>query len=288
MGSDILFWNFNKEYVLISEKDNIKTGKCQDKIRNLRMGDRRKLHKCTGLLTLIILFSTFLVLTSVKVKAKQTDPRGRVIVIDPGHGGHDKGVTGTGGTLEKDVALALSLMIATDLDGEYRAKLTRTDDYQVAVFDRTALANQSNADLFISIHTCGSFRHSARGIIIYYFKKSHENGSEGDSLSVVPIQSGNIQPPWNSLQDSYKGAGKILAESIKESILYETESFDIKIQDAPLMVLGGADMPAVLIETGCLTNPGDEKKLNNKKKLQAVSRGISRGIKEYLKLKMPE
>lgn len=288
MSSDILFWNFNKEYVLVREKDNIKTGKCQDKLRNFRMVDRRKLHKCTSLLTLIILMGIFLLFISVKVKAKQAASRGGVIVLDPGHGGYDKGVTGTGGTLEKDVAIALSLMIAADLDGAYRVKLTRADDYQVALFDRTALANQSKADLFISIHTCGSFLHSSKGIMIYYFRKFYENGSGENPFSVTTMQNENIQPPWNSLQESHRGAGKILAESIKGSLLYETESFDIKIQDAPLLVLGGADMPALLIEIGCLTNPGDEKKLNNKKNLQAVSRGISKGIKEYLKLKMPD
>ncbi len=245
------------------------------------MGERRKLHKCTSLLTLIIFLSIFLLLISLKVKAKQRDSRSKIIVIDPGHGGYDKGVSGTGGTLEKDVAIALSLMIADNFSGEYTAKLTRTDDYQVALFDRTAMANQSNADIFISVHTCGSFLHSARGIMIYYFKKLDENGTVEAPFSVTPLQNGIIQPSWNSLQESYREAGKILAESIKESILRETKLFDIKIQEAPLLVLGGADMPAVLIETGCLTNPGDEKKLNNKKTLQAVSRGISKGIKKY-------
>ena len=93
-----------------------------------------------------------------------------IIVLDPGHGGHDTGAKGPDQTLEKKVTLELARQIATELEPEYRVVLTRTDDYHVELDNRTAVANHLKANLFISIHTGAGFTHSTSGMAIYYYQ----------------------------------------------------------------------------------------------------------------------
>ena len=85
-------------------------------------------------------------------------------------GGRDIGAQGTGGSLEKDVVLSLAQRIESELKSKYKVTLTRTGDYRLDIPRRTDVANHLNADVFISIHTGGSFQHDAAGILIYYFQ----------------------------------------------------------------------------------------------------------------------
>ena len=93
-----------------------------------------------------------------------------LIAIDPGHGGMDEGVKGTGGTKEKDLTLAIARRIKTAVEARLgiRVLLTRDDDRNVPLDDRTAVANNNKADLFISLHANASLRPSTAGAAIYY------------------------------------------------------------------------------------------------------------------------
>ncbi|MBT8358976.1 MAG: N-acetylmuramoyl-L-alanine amidase, partial [Deltaproteobacteria bacterium] len=95
----------------------------------------------------------------------------KTVVLNPGHGGHDHGVKGPAGTLEKNVTLGLAQLIRDQLKKKYKIILTRSDDYWVDIPGRTAVANHKKADLFISIHAGGSFLHQAKGINIFYYKE---------------------------------------------------------------------------------------------------------------------
>ena len=205
----------------------------------------------------------------------------RIIVIDPGHGGYDKGAKGTGKTYEKKLTLKLAENIAKELGGKHIAILTRTDDYWVNIYHRAATANHLNADLFISIHTGGSFLCNTSGINIFYYNKKFESSLSVKASVYDDFDSNAGFPFWNSLQERHKSSGRILARFVRDAILDKTRELKIKIQDAPVLVLEGANMPAILIETGYITNPAEEKKIKNNKILHDISKGICDGINNF-------
>jgi N-acetylmuramoyl-L-alanine amidase len=208
----------------------------------------------------------------------------RIIVLDPGHGGQETGARGPDGNLEKAVVLELTRLVAVELEREYKVTLTRTDDYEVDLDKRTALANHLKADLFISIHTGGSYVHSTSGTLIYYYQDTlHDSKSGGEKL---PLQDKDEKSPilWDQVQNRYLEKSQTLARLISER-LSKVESVDqIRIQGAPLAVLQGADMPAVLIEVGYLTNPAEEKKLRDQRFLREIALQIRRGIDDFFSI----
>ena len=205
----------------------------------------------------------------------------KTVVLDPGHGGHDNGVQGPAGTLEKSVALGLAQLIAGQLKKNYKVILTRSDDYRIDIPGRTAVANHLKADLFISIHTGGSFLHQAKGITIFYYKElsGHALGTAADSSK--QRDAANPQALWDNIQDGHIASSKDLAQIMQNNINNQLKFSKSKIQNADLMVLKGADMPAILIEVGYLTNPGDEKKLQSPEVLSGFARAICNGIDDF-------
>lgn len=204
----------------------------------------------------------------------------KIIVLDPGHGGYDLGATGPDGTFEKNATMAFARVLADELKKTYEVVLTRTDDYWVDLFTRTAMANHMNADMFISIHTGGSFLHQASGISLYYYEKASAPafGSEADSMET--FKQTPHQSPWSDIQNKHQQASITLAELILKRI-NETPQFKADIQGAPLMVLEGADMPAVLVEIGYITNPVDEKSLSDISALTDIADRIKSGIDDF-------
>ena len=210
--------------------------------------------------------------------------RGRMkktIVIDPGHGGHDTGATSSGGTLEKTVALSLARLIESELKGKYRVILTRTDDYGLDVPQRTDIANHAKADVFISIHTGGSFEHQAGGITIYYFSEKSSSLSP-DKKPTGRATLDDDQILWDRLQQRHVTSSRRLAQRLRKHINQQINFMQCRITTAPLLVLRGADMPAVLFEAGYLTNPDNEKYLSNEKDLLKIARAMAAGIEGFI------
>jgi N-acetylmuramoyl-L-alanine amidase len=205
----------------------------------------------------------------------------KIVVLDPGHGGDDNGVQGPAGTLEKSVALGLARLVAGQLKKDYKVKLTRSDDYWIDIPDRTAVANHLKANLFISIHTGGSFLHQAKGITIFHYKKLSGHALEIDAHSSKPEDTGNPQALWNNIQAGHITSSKALAQKMQNNFNSQVNFSKSKIQNADLMVLKGADMPAILIEVGYLSNPGDEKKLQSPEVLSDFAKAICNGIDDY-------
>nr|MBC8360465.1 N-acetylmuramoyl-L-alanine amidase [Candidatus Desulfatibia profunda] len=203
-----------------------------------------------------------------------------VIVLDPGHGGDDQGAKGPDGTLEKDVTLNLARMLAVELGNKHKVILTRTDDYRLDVPDRTAVANHEDADLFISLHAGGSFFHQASGMTLYYFKEP-----TGSALTLDPEYSKPLKPstqiPWNKIQNRHKTTSSVLAELIRKRLSEQMIFIESKVQGAPLMVLEGADMPAIVIEIGYITNPAEEKALRDIETLAKIAKGIGNAIEDF-------
>jgi N-acetylmuramoyl-L-alanine amidase len=205
----------------------------------------------------------------------------KTVVLDPGHGGYDHGAKGPAGTLEKNVTLGLAQLMADQLKKNYKMILTRSDDYWVDIPGRTAVANHQKADLFISIHTGGSFLHQAKGINIYYYKElSGYTLETGDDLP-KPGSRAHSQVLWEHIQTKHIPSSKLLADIMHNRLNSGLEFFKSKIDSADMMVLKGADMPAILIEVGYLTNPTDEENLQSPEALADVAKAICAGIDEY-------
>ena len=108
------------------------------------------------------------------------------IALDPGHGGNAPGARGPTGLLEKDVCLALARNLALRLESNYTVILTRSDDYQVELQQRAAIANQADADMLISLHTGAGYVHATRGIAIFYYADAARAPPTGGADRLVP------------------------------------------------------------------------------------------------------
>ena len=163
----------------------------------------------------------------------------KTVVFDPGHGGDDHGVQGPSGTLEKNVALGLAKLIAGQLKKHYKVILTRSDDYWIDIPGRTAVANHLKADLFISLHTGGSFLHKAKGITIFYYKELSGHALETGADSSKPRDNGNSQALWDNMQTGHIASSRALAQLMKNNLNSRLGFSKSKIQNADLMVLKG-------------------------------------------------
>ena len=216
------------------------------------------------------------------------------IVIDAGHGGHDTGTIGPTGLMEKDlcldVALRLGKIIEQRLPGA-DVVYTRSDDTFVPLEERTNIANQAKADLFISIHANSSRDHAARGIETYYLNLK----GSAEAMEVAARENASSQDGVHDLQDLVKkiartekiDESKELAEDIQDSLAkrIQKSSKPVKnrgVRKAPFVVLIGADMPSILTEISFLSNPADERMLKKPEQRQKVAEGLYQGVASYL------
>jgi N-acetylmuramoyl-L-alanine amidase len=201
------------------------------------------------------------------------------VALDPGHGGKDAGARGPTGLLEKSVCLALARNLALRLEAHYRVILTRSDDYQVELQQRTAIANQAEADLLISLHTAAGYVHATRGIVLYYYADIARNAPEDDmerlDLTGDPQQ-------WSQTQKRHQPASLALATALKKRLDGIPDTPKCSIRGAPLAVLEGADMPAVLIEIGNITHPATEARLAALQDGGWLAAPIAEGIQDFL------
>ncbi len=267
----------------LANKNNIKLQKCQVKLK-------KALTVLTFWKFMVTKFCIFATMTAVIILSLSQQVSCaenpflneiKTVVLDPGHGGHDSGVQGPAGTLEKSVALGLAQLIAGQQKKNYKVILTRSDDYWIDIPGRTAVANHLKADLFISIHVGGSFLHQAKGITIFYYKELSGHALETGVDSAKPEDASNPQAIWDNIQAGHIASSEALAKIMQNNINSQLKFFQSKIQNADLMVLKGADMPAILIEVGYLSNPGDEKKLQSPEVLSDFAKSICNGIDDY-------
>lgn len=209
----------------------------------------------------------------------------RIIVIDPGHGGHDHGVTGMGGILEKDVMLAIAREIKDSLPAVFTVHLTRTGDYSIDLKTRTSIANRQGADLFISLHTGGGPKSGLDQWAVYHeMRKS----ASGDVFGDVPVDVSGKMPGeapgpflWQDLQQRHIRSSAALAENIGRHLEAGAAGRPVDIIAAPFVVLSGANMPAVVVETGYLTHPAMARKFSQTSYVRAVADDIAAGIEAF-------
>jgi N-acetylmuramoyl-L-alanine amidase len=214
------------------------------------------------------------------------------VVIDAGHGGHDTGTIGPSGYPEKDLVLDVALRLGAMVEERLGSEVvyTRSDDTFVPLEMRTAIANQKQADLFVSIHANASRDTKARGIETYYLSFS----TSQDALEVAARENAVSEKSIHELQDLVK---KItLYEKVEESKEF---AFDVQkslytgmsrgnnglrnrgVRKAPFVVLIGANMPSILAEISFVSNPQDEKLLKKPEYRQRIAESLFRGIQHY-------
>jgi N-acetylmuramoyl-L-alanine amidase len=216
------------------------------------------------------------------------------IVIDAGHGGHDTGTIGPTGLMEKDlcldVALRLGKIIQQRLPGA-DVVFTRSDDTFIPLEERTHIANEAKADMFISIHANSSQDTGARGIETYYLNL---RGS-AEAMEVAARENATDDQGIHELQDLVKqiartekiDESKEFAEDVQDSLSKRIQKTARTVKNrgvrkAPFVVLIGADMPSILTEISFLSNPADEKMLKQPEHRQRVAEGIYQGVASYL------
>jgi N-acetylmuramoyl-L-alanine amidase len=216
------------------------------------------------------------------------------IVIDAGHGGYDTGTIGPMGLMEKDlcldVALRLGKLIEQKLPGA-EVVYTRSDDTFIPLEDRTRIANEAKADLFVSIHANSSPDHATRGVETYYLNLK---GSP-DAMEVAARENATSQAGIHDLEDMVKKIARTekidesreFAEDVQESLskrMQRTARLERNrgVRKAPFVVLIGADMPSILTEISFLSNPFDEQLLKQPSHRQHIAEGVFQGVAAYL------
>jgi N-acetylmuramoyl-L-alanine amidase len=215
------------------------------------------------------------------------------IVIDAGHGGHDTGTIGPNGLQEKDLVLDVVLRLGRLLESKLGAEViyTRDDDTFIPLETRTAIANEHQADLFISVHANSSQDDSARGVETYYLNFT----SNPDALEVAARENAVSEKSIHELQDLVKkitlkekiDESRELASDVQQS-LYEGLSpknptlRNRGVKKAPFVVLIGANMPSILAEISFVSNPVDEAKLETPEYRQKIAESLYKGIAKYI------
>ena len=223
-----------------------------------------------------------------------------VIVIDPGHGGHDPGAVGSHGAKEKNITLAISKRLADLINQQpnMRAVLTRKGDYYVGLRGRLKLARKGNADLFIALHADSYFNDRADGASVYALS---QHGATSEAAR------------WLAKRDNYSELGGVdLRDLSDQSYLLRSVLIDLaqtatitdslrlgtlmlsnlksvtklhysRVEQAPFMVLKSPDIPSILVEMGFISNSNEERRLSDENYQNKVALALFNSIRTYLK-----
>ena len=195
----------------------------------------------------------------------------RTVVIDPGHGGEELGTQGVNGTLEKEITLSVARRLRTLIESRLGLKvfLTREDDRTVSLDDRSAFANNHRADVFLSIHANSAVRPAMKGAEVYYLTVERADAEArkkaDDNATTLPSLGGGNRAIdlilWETAQARYLEQSSTLAGFIEQALRTKVEMSPRAVQQLPLRVLVGANMPAALVEIGYLSNVDQEGQL---------------------------
>lgn len=202
-----------------------------------------------------------------------------VIIIDPGHGGSDRGAAGPGGLPEKQVCLDLARRLQGIVGQKARVVMTRSEDYGVSLVQRASLANHNQGDLFISLHTGAGFTRTINGHSIYYDLPPDRDPGQGSSAGgkdLLPLQ-------WDCVQHGHAMSSARLAQSLRASLAQiSMPSAEPDVFQAPMVLLHGLDMPAVIYEAGYLTHPTMEKRFEDAQYLDSLAQALAAGIFDFI------
>lgn len=218
-------------------------------------------------------------------------PGVRTIVLDPGHGGKEVGAIGPNGLVEKETTLAICRRIQSILSAEgLRVILTRDSDELIPHDQRTAIANQFHADLFLSVHLNASHSPAARGAETYFLSLEASDelaraAAERENATTVPAPSGGSSDLnlilWDLAQQQYLRESSRFAELVQQEMNTTSGITNRGVKQAPFRVLIGATMPAALVEIGFISNPDEEARLGSAAHQNEVAQAIARAVRRY-------
>jgi N-acetylmuramoyl-L-alanine amidase len=216
------------------------------------------------------------------------------IAVDPGHGGKDPGAIGVGGLREKDVVLAVARRLARRLrEAGYEVILTRDGDVFLSLEERTARANAAAADLFLSVHANASANRSAAGVETYYLSNSNDRATirlaamenHLDRMTDRAPRSADVAWIVSDMIQSYKVEESVALARRIQSELVRTlggRVRDLGAKPGPFYVLVGAGMPAILVETGFLTQAEEARRLDDPAHQEALAEGLLRAVGRFI------
>ncbi len=226
--------------------------------------------------------------------AKQLGLGVKRIIIDPGHGGRDPGAIGGDGLKEKDVMLKLANLVAEKVRRELKCQviLTRSSDISLPLEKRTAIANIKKADLFISLHLNAHKYKKVRGVETYFLNialdedamnlAARENATSKKNISDLQMILNDLMLN-TKINESNRLAGFVQKGLVKELQRRYKKIRNRGVRQAPFYVLIGAEMPAVLVEVGYITNTMENRRFKGETYLKRAASGIVKGIDTYIK-----
>ncbi len=216
------------------------------------------------------------------------------ICIDPGHGGEDLGALGSSKLQEKDITLRISAKLKKLIESKtgLRVIMTRDKDSEVSLNTRASIANNQQAQMFVSIHVNSSYRKSAYGSETYFVSLQ---ATDPESLELARKENQNPEDPgetikndelkmilWNMAQTEYIRESSSLAEYIQFELNELLGTRNRGVKQAPFRVLMRTAMPAVLVETAFISNAAEEKKLKDEEFLDKIAFAIFNGISKFI------
>lgn len=251
--------------------------------------------------------------TTAKIKAAPTtllaplkktlaSTRPVVILIDPGHGGKDPGATGPRGTHEKTIVLAISKKLQKLINARpgFVAKLTRRGDYYLTLRQRLAIARRDKADMFVAIHADKWYNSRARGASVFALS---QRGATSEAARWIAKQENHSELMGglnlndktrllksvliNLSQTATIRSSLVIGQYLINTIRKITTMHAYRVEQAAFVVLKSPDIPSLLVETGFLSNPTEERQLRSPRFQWRLSRAIMAGIVQYFKNQPP-
>src|SRR5438105_2599979 len=224
--------------------------------------------------------------------AAQLGLKVRRVVVDAGHGGRDAGAIGVRGVREKDLSLAIAKKVAARLKAlGFQVVMTRTKDLFVSLDERTRIANEARADLFVSIHCNAARRRRLEGVETWTLNvasnryaarlAAFENAEADRTVSDLRLILADLATKANASD------ARDLAQSVQSSLVRTLRSRvgpvrDHGVKQALFYVLLGTRMPSILVETGFISNPAEEARLRSARFQDGTAEAIARGVKDFV------
>ncbi len=233
-------------------------------------------------------------LASAALAAEAPPPeRFDTVAVDAGHGGEDEGARGAGGLLEKDLVLDVVRRLATDLRRRgLRVVLTRDADVFVPLEERTWIANDARADLFLSVHANAAEDHDVRGTETYFMAlqasdeaarrvAERENAAFGEAGKLAIARDDSFLALLGDLITGDYARDSDEFAKLAQAQLASIDARSRGVKQAPFVVLANVQMPSVLVEIGFLTNRHDERRLAAPETRDRIVAALSRAVREF-------
>lgn len=222
-------------------------------------------------------------------------PAGQLtIVIDPGHGGKDTGAIGPRGLKEKDVVLDIGLRLRRLLVDRLGARvvMTRSDDTFIPLEERTAIANRAHADFFISIHLNAAPQARASGVETYTLSREPSDLSARASAArenlvlnlegVLPREQDSLKAVlWDMAESLHVQESSAMAEMLLEDLGRGLRVETRGVKRGPFVVLMTAGMPSALVEVAFISNPNQERRLQEESYRHSIAAALSQGVERF-------